>query len=200
VRVKSGALKSASRGAIVGIFVSFIPFIVISVLAGAGARMIWAALPAFALSLAGVALDLRKGSVKLLNAGMAAMFGLLVAAALVPGDNAFLETWYSVLLNAGLVVIVGASMLLRRPFTLDYAKESTPPEVWTSPLFLDINWRITWVWFVVFALSTASNAVGLRVNGAKDLVFTTAIPLGLTALAIGFTRWYPEHASKAHGR
>ena len=53
-------------------------------------------------------------------------------------------------------VIAWGSMLVRRPFTIDYAKQSVPQEFWSNPRFLRKNYLITGVWGVYFLLGLAS--------------------------------------------
>ncbi len=44
------------------------------------------------------------------------------------------------------------SLVIRQPFTLQYAKETTPESVWNHPLFYRINERLTQIWAVLFSL------------------------------------------------
>ncbi|CEH31250.1 hypothetical protein AM501_10935 [Aneurinibacillus migulanus] len=46
------------------------------------------------------------------------------------------------------------SICSSQPFTLQYAKETTPEAVWSHPLFLTINRVLTGVWASLFSLST----------------------------------------------
>lgn len=41
--------------------------------------------------------------------------------------------------DTGLRAIVLASLLIGTPFTLQYAREETPPEIWGQPEFLRTN-------------------------------------------------------------
>ncbi|MGC3944535.1 MAG: hypothetical protein QM762_08455 [Chryseolinea sp.] len=49
-------------------------------------------------------------------------------------------------IDSGLLAIVLLSLLLRRPFTLPYARQQAPREVWTLPRFLRMNMVISGVW------------------------------------------------------
>ena len=53
-------------------------------------------------------------------------------------------------------VMAWGSMLFKRPFTIDYAKQCVPQEFWTNPRFLRKNYVITAVWGVYFLLGLAS--------------------------------------------
>jgi all-trans-retinol 13,14-reductase len=45
------------------------------------------------------------------------------------------------------------SLVVGQPFTLQYAKETTPPAVWSHPLFLSINRLLSEIWAVLFSIS-----------------------------------------------
>ncbi|ERI08110.1 phytoene desaturase family protein [Aneurinibacillus aneurinilyticus] len=53
-----------------------------------------------------------------------------------------------------LTISTALSLLSSQPFTLQYAKETTPEAVWNHPLFLTINRVLTGVWALLFSLST----------------------------------------------
>jgi hypothetical protein len=44
--------------------------------------------------------------------------------------------------DVGLLVIVVVSMAMRSPFTLKYAREQVPAELWNKPDFLHTNYVI----------------------------------------------------------
>jgi hypothetical protein len=70
-----------------------------------------------------------------LEAGTAMVFAIFVIMALTLSDN-FLERWLLPVGNAGLFVIILISILIGKPFTLQYARKSTPPEQWDEPGFV----------------------------------------------------------------
>lgn len=61
--------------------------------------------------------------------------------------------WIAYLMGAlsGLSLV---SILLRRPWTIAIARRNTPPEVWSTSLFLESNMIITGAWTILFALAT----------------------------------------------
>lgn len=93
--------------------------------------------------------------------------------------------------DCGLLLIVLFSLAIDRPFTLQYARERTPPEVWHTPLFLSVNRRITWVWAAAFAALVASHAVVVLVPGTPAWV-DTAVTIAALFGAFRFTTRYPE--------
>ena len=52
------------------------------------------------------------------------------------------------------------SVLVRNPFTLSYARESTPNEYWETPEFLSLNYLISWVWVAAFVVEAVSGFIG----------------------------------------
>ncbi len=78
------------------------------------------------------------------------MFGAAVFAALAvlglvasPGLTRWLEEWAGEITSVSLASLVIATLIVRKPFTVPYAKEKAPEEVWDSPLFLRINYVIS---------------------------------------------------------
>ena len=86
--------------------------------------------------------------------------------------------------------------MIRRPFTLAYAKDTTPREHWDSPLFLRINYVISAVWAGAFLFSAIVGAYGDAVLRDGDDFWTAWIlPLAATIFAVSFTEFYPEYAT-----
>lgn len=57
--------------------------------------------------------------------------------------------------------IVWGSILARRPFTIDYAKQSVPREMWTSPRFMRKNYTITAIWGLYFLIGLGLGEIRL---------------------------------------
>ena len=51
------------------------------------------------------------------------------------GDEQWLERWFQPLSNGALFLIALVSVLIGKPFALQYAREQAPPEVQESPRF-----------------------------------------------------------------
>ena len=68
-------------------------------------------------------------------------FGVLAVLGLVAPDGTirWLELWAGELSSIALAAFAVFTLLIRRPFTLAYAKDTTPREHWDSPLFLRMN-------------------------------------------------------------
>ena len=174
-----------------GILLAFAPFIVFAVVdrfAGGTAGLLAGAAVSAALVLRdwfGVG---RKP--KILEIGTVILFGVLAIYAVLTNP-----TWSIIgvrlRVDAGLLLIVVFSMALRRPFTLQYAREQVAREIWGNPIFIRTNYIITAVWAAAFAVTVISDVVLLC---AADL--TPAVGIAATAVAIAgafkFTAWYPK--------
>jgi hypothetical protein len=91
--------------------------------------------------------------------------------------------------------VVLISMAVRRPFTLQYAREQAARQAWETPEFVRTNYVITAVWGAAFAVMVAADLVMLYVP-----TLPTKIAIIVTVLAIWgavrFTLWYPERGQK----
>jgi intracellular septation protein A len=172
------------------ILLSFGPFILFAVLMRFG-DVLFALIAASALSALLILRERRRGkSIKILEAGTVALFGsLAIFTAITHYDWTILEARLAV--DLGLLIIVLGSMIARRPFTLQFAREEVPQEFWANPQFIATNYKITGVWAAAFVILVLADVL---------MVFFPTIPLWVGILvtilalagAIWFTRWYPE--------
>lgn len=56
------------------------------------------------------------------------------------------------LINSTLAAIVLFSMVVGRPFTIQYAKEEVDSRHWHEPLFVRINWVLTGIWAILMVV------------------------------------------------
>src|SRR5690606_11250689 len=107
--------------------------------------------------------------------------------------HAWLERWSGEVANIALVVIALGSIAVRQPFTLGYAKEQAPREMWTNPGFLRTNYVLTWAWAIAFGIEAASGFYGDLVLDDSNNIRTAWISQTLPPIiAAQFTSWYPE--------
>lgn len=153
---------------------------------------------ASAICLATVAIDVARGrSVKILAAGSAIVFAAIgLYLALVDPQLGTLGVKLSV--DIGIFVISLGSMLMRRPFTLQYAVESVPAETAAIPGFLTANYIITGAWTAAALLMAAANIVLLYFPGLP-LWSSLAVAFAARNSAIYFTKWYPEYRQIKYG-
>ena len=123
--------------------------------------------------------------VKLLDYGSCAFFLLfLVLFYIVP--LSFLERYMTLVSNGFLALLILATILIKEPFTISYAKEITPKNRWSSPHFLKINNAISWIWFVYFVL-----CAGFGISNDQTIIDSQAIDIGGLVIAIYLTRKFP---------
>ena len=173
-----------------GILLAFAPFIAFAVvdrLSDPAEGLIAGAAVSAALLLRDV---LRGKTAKVLEIGTAVLFGGLALYALL-GRPAWSVIGVRLAVDAGLLLIVLASLAMRRPFTLQYARERVAPELWGAPEFVRTNTVITAVWALAFAVMVAAELVLLYVPGIPPRAGIIAIVLALVG-AVKFTGWYPE--------
>ena len=132
----------------------------------------------------------RGHGIELLTAVTTAFFALILPIAITHPDAGIRQ--YMAALSLGtLGAAATASLLVRKPFTLAIARQSTSPELWDHPLFLRVNAVITSVWAASFVVTAA-------VCAALAHQYPDAVPLWVTAQVIGFvvparfTRTYPD--------
>ncbi|MGX1324103.1 signal transduction histidine kinase [Bradyrhizobium sp. USDA 377] len=155
-------------------------------------------LAASAICLATVAIDVARGrSVKTLAAGSAIVFAA-IGLYLTLIDPALGTLGVKLSVDVGIFVISLGSMLLRHPFTLQYALESVPAETAAMPGFLTANYVITGAWTVAALLMAAANLVLLYVPGLP-LWSSLAVAFAARNSAIYFTKWYPEYRQIKYG-
>ena len=150
------------------------------------------AFAAAAICLAVIALDFVRGrSLKWLGAGSAILFaGVGLYLALI--DPGLGKPGVKLAVDTGIFAISLISMLIRRPFTLQYAIEAVPAETAGLPGFLRANYIITAAWTAAALVMMASNLAMLYVPGLP-IWSGLAIAFAARNSAIYFTKWYPQY-------
>lgn len=172
------------------ILVSLTPFILFAVLSRIAAIEV-SLVAAALLSLGLIAYDRfgRGGTVKVLEAGTAVLFGALALYSWVGGGHWTL-VGVRLAVDAGLFAIALGSILIRLPFTLQFAREQTPREFWDHPQFWTINYLITGVWTATFAIQVLADLALIHAPAVPTWIPVAAI-VGSFAGAVWFTGWYP---------
>lgn len=146
---------------------------------------------AAALCLATISLDLANGrSVKIFAAGSAILFaGIGIYLALI--DPALSNSKVKLAVDSGIFAISLGSILVRYPFTLQYALESLPAETAAMPGFLRANYIITGAWTLASLLMMLANVAVLYVPGLPIWLSLVAAFAARNS-ALYFTKWYSE--------
>jgi quinol-cytochrome oxidoreductase complex cytochrome b subunit len=120
------------------------------------------------------------------------LFFVFLAVVAFTSETQWIDTHASPLSNATLFLIALVSILIRRPFTLQYARERVDPKFWDSPAFYSTNLVISWVWCVMFAIIAVTSYIALNHPSLIDWVIHILAFVG----AIRFTTWYPDYIKK----
>ena len=146
---------------------------------------------AAALCLTVIACDAFAGrSIKMLGAGSAIVF-LVLGCYVALVDPGLSSSAVKLAVDAGMLAIALVSLLIRRPFTLQYAREATDAETAALADFLSANYVITWAWTLAFVLMVLANVLMIYVPGLP-LWSGIAIAFAARNSALYFTKWYPE--------
>jgi hypothetical protein len=149
-------------------------------------------LAAAAIGVAVIALDFVRGrSLKWLGAGSAMLFAS-VGLYLTLIDPALGNSAVKLAVDTGIFAISLASMLIRRPFALQYALEAVPAETAGMPGFLRANYIITAAWTAAALVMMLANLAMLYVPGLP-IWSGLAIAFAARNSAVYFTKWYPPY-------
>jgi hypothetical protein len=152
-----------------------------------------------AVAAATIAYDLTRGSsIKMLAVGSLILFSAL------GGYIAFVDSSWSsptvrLAVDGGVLVIALASIVLRFPFTLQYAREVVDAETRKLPGFLRANYVITWAWTLAFGAMVITNVLMIYLP-SLPLWAGIAIALAARNSAAYFTKWYPKHRREMAAR
>jgi len=171
------------------ILASFAPFIAFAVLIhfGQTSLALWAA------AVIAAALIVRDGvlagkSIKILDAGTVLLFGLLAVFSTISGQ-AWTIPVVRLVVDCGLLLIVLASIAIGTPFTIQYAREMVPENLWSTPEFFAINRNITLAWAAAFAVMIAADLIMIFAPAYG----TAAIVINILALVFAI-RYTAKHS------
>jgi hypothetical protein len=151
-----------------------------------------------AVCLAVIAFDIWRGrSIKILGVGSVVTFvatGLYVTL-IDPGLSA---SGVRFAVDAGILLVTLFSILIRYPFTLQYALEGTDTETAKLSGFIRANYVITWAWAAAMVLMMIGNAAMIYVPW---LPFWGSLLVAFAArnCAIYFTKRYPQYLRAKYG-
>jgi hypothetical protein len=145
-----------------------------------------------AICLSVIAFDVARGhQIKILGAGSVIVFASVGGyVTLVEPDVSASAVKLAV--DVGIFLVSLTSILVRRPFTLQYAREAVDAATAQLPAFIRVNYIITWAW---------TGAMLLMMIGNVALIYVPGLPLWSSLLiafaarncAVYFTKWYPEY-------
>lgn len=132
--------------------------------------------------------ELRKGFI--LAWGTALFFVALLIISYLTKDEWIINNG-NFISNIALTLIVWFSLIIKKPFSLQYARETTPEVFWNMPGFIRVNRIITFVWGIALSISTViSSLQNYYINVNSD--YFQVISFTPIILAIWFTIKFPE--------
>jgi hypothetical protein len=179
-------------------FVGFVPWIIFWVVASPSTWE-YATLGALLASLILAYPSAEQHKLKLLDVVSILFFAVLsvLAVFLDPADLDWLED-YSQAISSGALALAVLGSLAYIPFTEQYARETTPREIWETPRFKQVNRMLTLVWGLVFLVSAVLGVIAQEVDSGSDWL-NWIIPIVLIVGAFKFSAWYPEQVREREG-
>jgi hypothetical protein len=104
-------------------------------------------------------------------------------------DPALSDKAVRLAVDVGIFAVSLGSMLVRYPFTTQYALETVPAEIAAMPGFSRANYIITAAWTVSILLMMLANAAVLYVPGLP-IWLGLAVAFAARNSAVFFTKWY----------
>lgn len=152
-----------------------------------------AALAGLAISLLILVMQYRRHSVKTMDSTSTAYFAFIVLVVFT-GATPLLQHYHLPFVWGVFAAVAWFTLLIGSPFTLEYAREQAPREVWTHPLFRRMNFQMTAVWALIFTMGAALGILSLYVGHVFALGFF--IPMTAMGAGILFSRFYPRRFTK----
>jgi uncharacterized membrane protein len=175
-------------------FAGFVPWIIFWVVANSPSTWEYGAIGAAVAAILLAIPFAGRQKLKVLDVVTIIFFVVLAVVGAVVGahDRDWLDL-YSNPISSGVLGLVALGSLAFVPFTEQYARESTPPEVWHKPAFRRINRVLTLVWALAFLATAVLGYIAVIAPSTSDWT-NWILPIVLIAGAFKFTRWYSERA------
>ena len=151
-----------------------------------------------AICLAVIGIDIYRGrSIKMLSASCVVIFAGLGAYVTLVDPN-LSSSAVKLTTDVGVLVISLASLIIGRPFVLQYALEEVDAATAKLPGFRKATYIITWAWTGAFVLMIAGNVLTIYLPGLP-LWSGLVIAFAARNSAAYFTTWYPQYRKAKYG-
>jgi hypothetical protein len=179
----------------IGIYMAFVPWVVFGVAAhhstlklAAGGALIASVLIAIR--------SIRASGAKLIELGAVVAFaGFTIFAFTADPATASILVRYARAIAAAVLAMIAFGSLLVTPFTEQYARESVPRELWSSPQFKQINRQLTTMWGLVFAAMVPAHVIAGAIDTHRaNLIFNWVVPIVLVSWAVKRTNLASDSA------
>jgi hypothetical protein len=151
-----------------------------------------------AICLAVIGIDVYRGrSIKVLGAGCVVLFAGLGAYVTLVDPN-LSHSAVKLTIDVGVLAISLVSLIIGKPFILQYALEEVDAETAMLPGFKKAVYLITWAWNAAFVLMIIGNVLTIYVPGLP-LWSSLVIAFAARNSAAYFTTWYPQYRKAKYG-
>ncbi|KRR21092.1 hypothetical protein CQ14_21670 [Bradyrhizobium lablabi] len=151
-----------------------------------------------AICLAVIGIDVYRGrSIKMLGAGSVVVFVTLGAYVALLDPN-LSHSAVKLTVDVGVLAISLGSLIIRKPFIMQYALEEVDAETAKLPGFLKAVYLITWAWNGAFVLMIIGNALAIYVPGLP-IWSSLVVAFAARNSAAFFTTWYPQYRKAKYG-
>jgi hypothetical protein len=151
-----------------------------------------------AICLVVIAYDMARGrSLKILGAGSVIVF-TAVGGYITEIDPDLSVSGIKFAVDTGIFLVTFGSILIGKPFTLQYAREAVDAETLKVPGFIKANYIITAAWTLAMLLMMAGNVALIYVPGLP-LWSGLLVAFAARNSAVYFTKWYPEYRKAKYG-
>jgi all-trans-retinol 13,14-reductase len=148
-----------------------------------------AALGALAIASAIVAHEHRRNAIKIMDCTTVAYFAVTLITTVAVGPWLFKN--YNIFLTWTVFALVTwTTLMIGFPFTIQYAREQAPVEVWDHPLFMRLNVILTVIFGLMFTVNAGLGVLAL-ITGHL-IVLGLIVPIVLLISAIVFSSTYPK--------
>lgn len=193
------------------ILISFLPWILLSALFGRSIQEMIVSVSLAALIFLCVEWrNLRKGFVL---AWGTLLFLIYLIITLFVYKSSFVVNNFWFVMNVAIGVIIWISIFINKPFTLQYARERTAPQIWSQPNFYRINFTLTLLWGIIFLITsviiykahnffTTTTFLNPKLSNVQHLyqiILYASIALGIWLTKI-FPSWYRRQSQKRTNR
>ncbi len=120
------------------------------------------------------------------------VFFTCATLAVVVFNNMWIVKYMGIIASGVLATSTWLTIIFRKPFTMDYAKEHTDPSLWNSQMFIRTNMILTSAWGITFTIN-AILAWGKMEHFILPELSYEIISYTLMIGTAAFTSWYPGY-------
>jgi hypothetical protein len=170
----------------------WIPWAAYIVLASMG-HWRWALLTGAIAMAVIVAIEYRHRAVKIPDATALGFFAGMLLVSMAIGT--WLVSGYSVMIVWAIFGIVfWTTIAIGFPFTLQFARELSPPPIWREPIFIRTNYQISLLWALI---ATVNTILGFAMHiSAHPLIVGIVLPTLLLIFGFVGGGWYGKHVAE----